>query len=244
MGPFLHSLIWWKEALVDVEGEKGSHRSVCAAPRWSSQRGRGGGSRLPNLMSSRRGRKTKPALRELSDRYRYSWQGGCETIGWPSPRWLARSQHHLWLGVHLFRITVPPLDLQLADEGQLSENDTEFEDTSWKNTLLMQLRFPCVTDKCNRTRMTDQLLFPLKQQNMLAATVLRDKDKSKPFGHHSRAFHFRLCEAPTCKLRCIANQKHVPFFCAVFSVREAFIFLECVILQSYTGQCSNRPGLK
>lgn len=75
--------------------------------------------------------------------------------------WLVRSQHHLWLGVHLFWITAPPLDLQLAVEGQLSKSDTEFEDTSWKNTLLMQLRFPWVTDKCNRMGMIDQVFFPL-----------------------------------------------------------------------------------
>lgn len=136
------------------------------------------------LAASGGGQKNKAYdLRELSDRYRYSWLRGCETIGWPSAGRRAFSQHHLGLGVHLFCIRVPPLDLQLAVESQLSENDTEFEDMSWKNTLLMQLRFPCVTDKCNRRRMTDRLLFPLKQQNMLAVTVLRDKDKSKPFGH-------------------------------------------------------------
>lgn len=186
---------------------------MCAAPWGCSQQGRGRWVSPPESDVHQTGQENKAcALRELSERYRYSWQGGCETMGWPSPRWLARSQHHLWLGVHLFHITVPPLDLQLADEGQLSENDSEFEDTSWKNTLLMQLRFPCVTDKCNTTRMTDQLLFPLKQQNMLAATVLRDKDKSQPFGRHSRVFHFRLCEASTCKVRC----KHVPFSAPYF----------------------------
>lgn len=61
-------------------------------------------------------------------------------------------------------------------------------------------------------------IFPLKQQNMLAATVLRDKDKSKAFGHWSRVFHFSLCEASTCKLRCVTDQKRL-FFRAVFSVR-------------------------
>lgn len=132
---------------------------------------------------ARRGRKTKACdLRELSDGYRYSWHRGCETIGWPSPRRLAPSQHHLWFGVHLFRITVPPLDLRLTGESQLSENDTEFEDTSWKNTLLAQLRFPCVTDKCNGTRMTDQLFFSTEAAEIASC----DQDcvtmiKSKPF---------------------------------------------------------------
>lgn len=62
-----------------------------------------------------------------------------------APSW-PPSQHHLWLRVHLFWITVPPLDLwfTLTLESHFSRNDNEFEDKSWKNTLLLQLRFPCV----------------------------------------------------------------------------------------------------
>lgn len=55
---------------------------------------------------------------------------------------LARSQNHLWLRVHLFRITIPPLDLWLSLRSHFGRNDNEFEDKSWKNTLLWQLRFP------------------------------------------------------------------------------------------------------
>lgn len=146
MGPFLHSLTWWDGSVSGCWGWEGSQRSVCAAPRRSSQRGRWASP--PDSDVRQTGQENKACdLRELSDRYRYSWQRGCETIAWPSPRWLARSQHHLWLGVHLFCIRVPPLELQLAVESQLSENDIEFEDTFWKNSLLMQLRFPCVTDR-------------------------------------------------------------------------------------------------
>lgn len=113
---------------------------VCLEPRLCSQRVR---PYIQNPMLAGLGKENKAfSLRELSDRYQYSWQHGCETIGPALPDWLVWSQHHLWLGVHLFCITAPPLDLQLAVEGQLSKNDTEFEDTSWKNTLLMQLRFP------------------------------------------------------------------------------------------------------
>lgn len=69
---------------------------------------------------------------------------------------LAPSRHHLWLRVHLVWITIPPLDLWLTltlsydDESHFGRNDNEFEDKSWKKTLLWQLRFPCVIDKCDR----------------------------------------------------------------------------------------------
>lgn len=148
----------WDGSVCWCWGWEGSYRSVCAVPRRSSHRGRWVSPPESDVRQTVQENKACD-LRELCDRFRYSWQRGCETISWPSPRCLAPSQHHLWLGVHLFCITVPPLDSQLAVESQLSKNDTEFEDTSWKNTLLMQLRFPCVTDKCNRTRMTDQLFF-------------------------------------------------------------------------------------
>lgn len=107
----------------DVEGEKvPPPPGVCALRLGGPRSGAEG---LASSEVRLTGQENKGCdLRELGDRYRYCW---CETMGWPSPRWLARSQHHRWLGGHLFHITVPPLDLQLADE-----NDTEFEDTFGK----------------------------------------------------------------------------------------------------------------
>lgn len=86
----------------------------------------------------------------------------------PSPR------HHLWLGLHLFRITILPRDLRLTLESHFSRNDNEFEDKSWKNTLLWQLRFPWVIDKCDRVGAIR--CFPLGrapgQQNILVVTCV------------------------------------------------------------------------
>ena len=63
---------------------EGSHRSMCAAPRWSSLRRRW----VPPPESEvRQTGQEKQSLRSqgLSNRYRYSWQRGRETIGRPSP---------------------------------------------------------------------------------------------------------------------------------------------------------------
>lgn len=193
-------------------------------------------SRRPEVLP-RRGRKTNPAISGSSAAAidtpgNGSLKQSAGPFPPPRPQRLARSQHHLWLDVHLLLITVPPSDLQLTVQGQLSENDTDFEDTTWKNTLLMQLRFPWVTDKCSRMGMIDQLFFStgagLEQQNMLVVTVLRDKDKNRPFGQLEPRFPFRSLQGLNLLThekgrnmtgttdRCITNEQIPPFFWSLF----------------------------
>lgn len=129
---------------------------------------------VEKVLFSRHGTKTKPAVSESSvtdidTLWQYCARAHvrkhkstcCFSRGWrlfcsPFPFFLngsdrlARSQSHLWLRVHLFRITIPPLDLWLSLRSHFGRNDNEFEDKSWKNTLLWQLRFPWLIDKCNR----------------------------------------------------------------------------------------------
>lgn len=80
---------------------------------------------------------------------------------------------HLWFRVHLFWITASVLDLWLND--RLGWNDNEFEDKSWKNTLLSWLRFPRVIDKCGRVG-TIGRVFPSsrgwRQENGMVMTCI------------------------------------------------------------------------
>lgn len=110
----------------------------------------------------------------------------------PSPLnrsdYLAPSQHHLWLRVHLFWITIPTLDLwlTLALKSHFSRNDNEFEDKSWKNTLLWQLRFSMSNWQVWQSGRDQPLFFPLGEdwgsKIYWLWLVLRDKDKNRPFG--------------------------------------------------------------
>lgn len=119
-----------------------------------------------------------------------SWEGA----GYfpPSPSFflngsdcLARSQNHLWLRVHLFRITIPGLDLwrSLSHRSHFSRNDNEFEDKSWKSILLWQLRFPWLIDKDNNVGAIEFGFFPQAKgwgcKIYWMWLLLRDKDKKK-----------------------------------------------------------------
>lgn len=141
-------------------GEAGLHR---APPRWKSRKYCLAGTARKQSPQSQRVRwQISKLLAILCPGSRSQTQKHLlflervEAIFPPSPFFLngsdrlARSQNHLWLRVHLFRITIPPLDLWLSLRSHFGRNDNEFEDKSWKNTLLWQLRFPWLIDKCNR----------------------------------------------------------------------------------------------
>lgn len=140
---------------------------------------------IRNVLFTVHGRKTKPAISEslVTDIDSFYGSGSrtekhlmlvkrVRAILSPSPPLpfpsslsrgdcLAPSRHHLWLRVHLFRITIPPLDLwlTLTLKSHFGRNDNEFKDKSWKNTLLWQLRFPWVIDKCDRVGVINGFSF-------------------------------------------------------------------------------------
>lgn len=195
-------------------------RLGCPSSRSGRTKPRSSPLEIRNVLSTRHGRKTKPKVSEstvtdidtlgnMGSRPRFmnrkafsvSQEGGGyfpPALPFPSSLnrsdCLARSQHHLWLRVHLFWITIPPLDLRLTLESHFSRNYNEFEDTSWKNTLLWQLRFPWVID--------NRLYFPLVEywgsKIYWLWIVLRDKDKNRPFWAadiwQSNVFHFGLLQ--------------------------------------------------